>query len=246
MDVPFPIVKRYDYPKLTATTFATGGRVYHTPNGDKVPSVTTILNILPKDGLIQWRERVGDDEADRITDEACRVGTTMHDHLEGYVSSFLQGRPDVPPETDEEKLAYRMADNIKKYALPDLDEVWGIEEALFCDTLYAGRTDLIGVYLGKSAIIDYKSSRRWKRPEWIEGYKMQIAAYNFCHKYMFGEGMQSGAILIAIRPPDNPYAKPQTLQRVLLDKKQLDHYESLWLDLVERYYAEKTAKLSHK
>jgi hypothetical protein len=238
MSTPYPIVKKYEYPKLEATTFATGGRVYHTPNGHKVPSVTTILSTLPKDGLIEWRERVGDEEADRITDEACRIGTTMHDRLEGYVSNYLQGRPNIPPETEEERLAYQMAENMKRYGMPDLDVVWGIEEALYCEQLYAGRTDLIGVYMGKSAIIDYKSARKWKRPEWVEGYRMQIAAYNFCHKAMFGEGMESGVILIAVRPSDNPYSKQQALQRFILNKSDLDRYEDMWLALVERYYAE--------
>src|SRR6185436_10771500 len=99
METPYPIVKRYDYPTLTATTFPTGGRVYNTPNGHQVPSVTTILNMLPKDGLIEWRARIGDEEADRITSEACEIGTNMHDRLEGYVSNYLQGRSNAPPET---------------------------------------------------------------------------------------------------------------------------------------------------
>lgn len=239
MNTPYPIKNRYEYPKLSATTFATGGRVYNTPEGHKVPSVTTILSILPKDGLVQWRERIGDEEADRIVEEACEIGTSMHDRLEGYVSNYLQGRPNTPPETPEDKLAYKMAENMKRYALPDLNEIWGIEEALYCDDLYAGRTDLIGVYKGKSAIIDYKSARRWKRPEWVESYRMQIAAYNFCHKFMFGEGMESGVILISVRPSDNPYSKQQALQRFILNSDELNHYEEKWLDLVERYYRER-------
>lgn len=237
METPFPIVKKFNYPKLTAITFPTGGRVYNTPEGLQVPSVTTILSKLPKDGLIEWRARVGNEEADRVTTEACEIGTNMHDRLEGYVSAYLQGKPNILPETDEDRLALRMAENMKKYGLPDLDEVWGIEEALYCENLYAGRTDLIGVYKGKSAVIDYKSSRAWKRPEWITSYKMQIAAYNFCHKAMFGEGLESGVILISIRPSDNPYSKAQTLQRFIMSKGELDFQEERWLSLVERYYA---------
>jgi hypothetical protein len=236
---PYPIVKRYEYPTLSAITYPTGGRVYNTPHGHQVPSVTTILSTLPKDGLVQWRERVGDEEADRITEEACNIGTNMHDRLEGYVSNYLQGRPNDPPETDEDRIALQMAENMKRFGLPDLDEVWGIEEALYCEHLYAGRTDLIGVYMGKSAIIDYKSARRWKRPDWVESYRMQIAAYNFCHKAMFGEGMESGVILIAVRPSDNPYSKQKALQRFVLNKSELDRYEDKWLSLVEKYYKDK-------
>lgn len=235
MDTPFPIVNRYNYPKLDAVTLKTG-RTYLTPQGHNVPSVTTILNIIPKQGLIDWRNRIGDEAADEIVEEACDIGTTMHDMLEGYVSNFLQGRPNNPPETDNEKIAYKMADTITKYGLEDLNTVWGIEEALFCENLYAGRTDLIGIYKGKSAIIDYKSSRMFKKPEWIENYKMQLAAYNFCHHSMFDEEMETGVLLIAIRPgPRNT----QNIQRVILNKSEMEKYKDKWLDLVTRYYAER-------
>lgn len=233
-DTPYPIVNRYEYPKFDAITFPTGGRVYMTPDGDRVPSVTTILSKLPKEGLIAWRERVGELEADRITQEACRIGTTMHDRLEGYVSNFVQGRPNIPPENEEDQMAYAMAENIQRFGLIDLDEVWGIEEALYCPHLYAGRTDLIGVYERKSAVIDYKSTKRWKKPEWLDGYKMQIAAYNFCHKAMFGEGLESGVILLAVRPPWGS----QPLQRVRMDKSDLDRYEEKWLELLQDFHAD--------
>lgn len=233
MDAPFPIVSRYQYPKLQATTFPTGGRVYEVPTGKKVPSVTTVLNLLPKDGLVAWRERIGEEKADEITAEACRVGTTMHDTLEGYVSAYLQGRPNIPPETEEDHLAFKMAENIKRFGLIDLDQVWGIEEALYCGELYAGRTDLIGVYRRKSAIIDYKSTKRWKKPEWLEGYKMQLAAYNFCHKSMFGEGMETGVILMAVRPPCK-----EPLQMIILNQSELDYWEEKWLNLLQRYHEE--------
>ena len=231
---PFPIIQRFDYPQFEATTFPSGGRVYHTPQGDTVPSVTTILGkMLSKEGLINWRNRIGDEEADRITQEACRIGSTMHETLEGYVSNYLRGRPNIPPASEEDQVAYTLADNIRRFALLDLDQVWGIEEAVFCDWLYAGRTDLIGVYKGKSAIIDYKSSRMWKKPEWIEGYKLQIAAYNLCHQYMFGEGVETGVILIAIRPPNKNF-----LQQIILKQDDLRHYEEKWMRLVEQYYTE--------
>src|ERR1700733_8467184 len=99
METPYPIVHRYDYPKLEAFTHQSGWRVYETPSGLKVPSVTTILSTLPKDGLEAWRERIGHEEAQKITDEACRIGSTMHDMLEGYVRAYLQGRPLANPGT---------------------------------------------------------------------------------------------------------------------------------------------------
>jgi genome maintenance exonuclease 1 len=230
---PYPIVRKFPYPKLESITYPSGGRIYVTPNGDRVPSVTTILSTLPKEGLIRWRERVGDEEADRVTAEACRIGTSMHDRLERYVGNYLQGQPEEPPTSDEDKIAWIMADNIKRDVLIDLDEVWGIEEPLYCADLYAGRTDLIGVWKGKSAVIDYKSSKMWKKPEWIENYKLQIAAYNFCHHYMFGERMETGVILLALRPPNR-----KTVQVVRLHKDEMMEYEAKWLDLVVKFHDE--------
>lgn len=233
MKTPYPIITRYNYPKFNATTFPDGKRLYVTPEEDEVPSVTTILQIIPKPQLEAWRRRKGEEEANRISSEACRIGSMMHDRLEGYVSAYLQGRPDVPPESEEDKIAYQMAQNMRKFGLIDLDEVWGIEEALYCKNLYAGRTDLTGVYDRKSAVIDYKSAQHPKTPEVLEGYKLQIAAYNFCHRTMFGEGMQSGVILIAMRPS----YKPTPLQRVVLDQSELSRYEDEWQEVVEKYYA---------
>jgi hypothetical protein len=232
LEPPFPINKRFNYPELTAITYPTGGRVYQTPTGNSVPSVTTILsNTLPKEALVAWRQKVGDEEADRITAEACRIGTTMHDRLEGYVSNYIQGRPNIPPEDEEDLLAYKMADNLRRFALVDLDEIWGIEEALFCEDLYAGRTDLIGVYKGKSAIIDYKSTKKPKKSEWVEGYKMQLAAYNLCHLSMFNERMDTGVIMMAVRPP---YSVP--VQMFVLQKDEMLYWEGRWVEAVQKFY----------
>ena len=146
---PYPINYRYSYPSLKSKTFDDGIRLYETPSGVWVPSVTTILSTLPKDGLIAWRERVGDEEADRITEEACDIGSQLHDMLEGYVSGYLKGKPQKSPETQREKIAWGMAKVVQDYGLLDcLDEVWAIEEALYFDEFYAGRTDLIGKYQG--------------------------------------------------------------------------------------------------
>jgi hypothetical protein len=231
MITPYPVVRKYKYPKFSAETLPTG-RTYLTPNGDRVPSVTTILNILPKPNLVAWRARVGAEEANRVTNQACDIGTTMHECLEGYISNFIQCRPDEPPVTENEKVGYVLADNIKRYALIDLDQVYGIEEALYCNNVYAGRTDLIGVYNGKTAVIDYKSSARWKKPEYLEGYKMQIAAYNLCHKTMFGEGLETGVILIAIRDSN-------MVQKVVLNKFELDRYQDKWYEVLDLYFAQK-------
>lgn len=235
MAEPFPIVRRFDYPKFEAVTAADGIRVYVTPEGEPAPSVTTILSTLPKPGIDAWRARVGDKEANRVTKEATDIGSNMHDMLEGYVSAFLQGRPDVPPKTDYERMAWGMSLVVRQYGLAgSLEEVWGIEEALYCHALYAGRTDLIGVYEGKSSIIDYKTTRRPKPEAWIENYKMQIAAYAVAHEEMFGvDAIDQGVILMAVRP-DSKSGK--VIQRFIINKSDMTRYKSKWMQVVEEFH----------
>lgn len=231
METPFPIINKYNYVDLTAET-TKEGRKYLLPDGSKLPSVTTILQILPKEYLKAWRDRVGDEEADRITDEACRIGTNMHDRLEGYVSNYLKGHPNTPPANEEEKLALVMAKRIISYGLCNLNEVYGIETALYYNGLYAGRTDLIGTYNGIPSILDYKSTRRPKKLDWIYPYKLQLAAYNLAHYDMFGEKMDQGVILMAVRPPTTV-----PTQIFILDKSDMNRYEDEWIGILEQFYA---------
>ena len=207
------------------------GRTYFTPDGP-APSVTTILATLPHPGLDEWRERVGDEEADRIRDEAARIGTCMHDRLECYVK-------DVPYEVrdwPEEKQAIPLFKWMRMQGLKKLDEVWGVEVPMHLYDLYAGRTDLVGIYNRIPSIIDYKNSRMYKKDEWIETYKMQLAAYNLAHDNMYGDlGIKQGVILIGIR--GNPqFNKPPTLQTIYLDEKEMHEYKIKFMDVVENYH----------
>lgn len=233
MNPDFPFRPPFQYPKFDAVTFDDGIRVYMTPAGP-APSVTTILGTLPKPGIDAWRERVGEQEAKRITKEATDIGSLTHDLLEGYVSAYLKGTPYKPPETEYEHLAHRMAGFIKRFALPDLSEVWAIEEALHCHNLYAGRCDLIGVFADKPSIIDYKTSRHPKPVEYIYSYKLQIAAYAVAHREMFGEdGITQGVILIAIRPD---LRNTTFIQRFILKEDELNELKIKWMEVVEEFH----------
>jgi CRISPR/Cas system-associated exonuclease Cas4 (RecB family) len=232
MRTPYPIVRKYDYQHLESVTFP-NKRLYTLPNGRQVPSVTTILSTLPKLALEKWRIRIGVEEAARITAEACRIGGDMHSQLEGYVSGYLQGKPDVPPTNEEEKLAYTMAQRIRRFGLADsLEEVWGIEESLYVDGLYAGTADLLGMYLHKSSVIDYKSTRILKKEEWIIPYYMQISAYDLAHEEMTGVSMEQGVVIMAVRPPSQ-----RPIQVFIMDQNMLIHYRKKWMELVEIYYS---------
>jgi genome maintenance exonuclease 1 len=222
------------YPELESNTAENGWRVYETPLGS-APSVTTILSCLPHPGLDKWRKRVGEEEANRVSKEATDIGSAMHDMLE----SFVRGEPIIPPSTPEGEMADDMFRVVKTIGLLQLQEVWGIEVALHCHDLYAGRTDLIGKYDGKLSIIDYKTSKRYKKDEWLEDYKCQLSAYAIAHETMFPEyEIEQAVILIGTRP--NPkYRVLPNIQKCVIDKEELFEYKVKWMDIVQDFYAGK-------
>ena len=183
------------YPELKSETLPNGKRTYWTPEGPAT-SVTTILSSLPHPELDAWKERVGEEEAARISKEATDIGTCMHDRLEAYVKDIEYVEKGIP----EEAFSKKMFQAVKVMGLGKISEVWGVEVALYCHALYAGRTDLIGVYGGIPSIIDYKTSKFFKKDTYIRNYKLQTAAYAVAHDEMFGEtGIRQGVLLIGMR-----------------------------------------------
>jgi hypothetical protein len=140
---------KYNYSELTRDE-STGRRLYKTPEGNLVPSVTTILS-KTKDtsGLDNWRRRMGDKEADRIVREACSVGTSMHHYLEDYILEEKR-EYDMSPVHSQ---AHPMGEQIIKKGLCHVDEIWGSEVQLYFEDKYAGTTDVIGLYKGIPYII---------------------------------------------------------------------------------------------
>lgn len=225
---------RFNYPKMESHTAETGSRVYYTPAGE-APSVTTILSTLPHPELDAWRERVGEEEADRISKEATTIGTYMHDRLE----FFVRGEKYIEPEGYNEELmsiSKKMFQVVKLFGLFGLDKVWGIEEALHYEDLYAGRTDLVGIYKGKPSIIDYKTSKFFKATEYLENYKLQLAAYTIAHEWMFPEvEFTQGVLLIGTRP--NPeYRKTAEVQVIIIPEEELDVYKIKWTEVLDGFY----------
>lgn len=220
------------YIQIEAETLPTG-RTYFTPAGP-ASSVTTILGTLPHPWLEEWIARVGEEEAERIKNEAAAVGDCMHNRLEAYVRGVPYEDTGIPEEKEAKQLYVWM----KKRALMNLREVWGIEVPLHLHDLYAGRCDLVGVYKGVPSIIDYKNSLRWKNDEMLEDYGLQIAAYALAHDHMFGDlGIKQGVNLIAIR--GNPkYNKPPSFQEVIIEEKQLQENKIRWMEIVENFHKE--------
>lgn len=150
------------------------GRYYTTPTGEKYPSVTTILGrSLDKSGLDKWRRAVGEERANQISTQAAGRGSAIHELCERYVLNDLN------------YTAGAMPINVATFKTiqPLLDEyvgkVYGLELPLYSNTLKtAGRTDLLAEFKGVNSIVDFKTSKKIKKEEWIESYFLQATVYS--------------------------------------------------------------------
>ena len=170
-----------------------GKRYYVTPNGDKYRSVTTILSQLSIDGIKAWREKVGEEEANKISGKASRRGTKLHTMMEDYVANVEDFALDKMPTTTSLFL------DIQPYVDLNVEEVYGIEYPLYSDRLRAaGTSDLICKYAGKYTILDYKTSGKRKQEKWIENYFIQSTAYALMCKERYDLDIEQIVILIAV------------------------------------------------
>ena len=217
--------KKFDYPE-TVRGMVEGLRHYDI-NNEKLPSVTTILNQTQTaekaEGLAKWRARVGEAEATRIMDQAAQRGTAMHTILEHHILG--KNRLDL---TDVGQQAHKMADVVIEKGLSHLDEIWGSEVALYYPELYAGATDLVGVYKNAESIIDFKQTNKPKRREWIEDYMIQLGAYAMALYYVYQTKIQQGVVLMC--------SKDGYFQEFIVSEKEFQKYQHEWLKRVDLYY----------
>jgi ATP-dependent exoDNAse (exonuclease V) beta subunit len=149
-----------------------GQRFYLTPSGQPYPSITTVLSILSEEGIAQWKQRVGEEEAQKKSDHACERGTALHQAIEDYIAN----REVVFPT--EKRSTIRMMFKRLQPKLDRIDNVIAQEIALYSDRLMvAGRCDCIAEFDGVLSIIDFKSAAKMKKPEHIQGYFQQASAY---------------------------------------------------------------------
>ena len=223
--------KKYIYPTSTRSLL-NDERVYDVSQ-EKLPSVTTILSATqPQDkleSLAKWKAKVGEVEADRIKNTAANRGTIMHSILEGYILE-----KEVLDMTEAGVQAHSMAKTIIDKGLPDLEEIWGSEVVVSYPGLYAGATDLVGVYMGRDSIIDFKQSNKPKRIEWITDYKLQMVAYAMAHNYVHGSEIEQGVILMCT--PDNFF------QRFIINGSEFRALSHEWLARVDAYYKVRAAR----
>lgn len=168
-----------------------GKRCYVTPTGEKYPSVTTILSDYKKDSIIEWRKRVGEKEANKISTQASRRGTKVHKLCEDYLNNELSTKEYTPDNIE----MFRSIQSI----LDDIELVYAQERTLFSHHLKtAGRVDCVGKFRGKRHIIDFKTSSKPKKKEWIDNYFMQGSAYSVMWEEMTNIPIAYIAIIIAV------------------------------------------------
>ena len=174
-----------------------GKRYYVSPNGNKLPSVTTFLSHFKGDSIAKWRAKVGEEEANRISSRASRRGTKFHSLMESYISNqegFLN--EDVMPDM---KMAF-------KQMLPivnRIDNVHYLETMLYSETLgLAGQVDCIAEFDGIPSVIDFKTSLKLKREDWILSYFEQCTCYSLMYEEMTGIKAKQIVVLISVDNED--------------------------------------------
>ena len=213
-------LKRIDTPE---------GRRYATPDGNKLPSVTTILDATKSEesrqALQNWRKRVGPQKAQEITTEAAGRGTRMHKWLEDFIKTGEIGTPGSNPYSIQ---SHAMAQSIITQGLSKCNEYWGTEVPVYFPSIYAGTTDLCGVHDNAEAIMDHKQTNKPKKREWIDDYFVQLAAYANAHNEVHGTKIRKGVIFMCSAA--NEY------QEFIVEGTEFDKYTDMWFKKCEEFY----------
>ena len=218
------IVNKFDYQPISRKQ-VNGKRLYETPDGHAVASVTTILDATKdKTHLIAWKKRVGEKKAQEIVTEAAGVGTRMHKYLEDYIEFGEWPQPGSNPYAQQ---AHGMAQVIKDNVMDDV-EVWGSEVALYMPQMYAGTTDLVGTYKGQPAIMDFKQTNKPKKVEWVVDYFLQLVAYAEAHNEVYGTNIREGHVFMCSRAGE--------YQQFDVWPDEYDEWRNEWYNRVYQYY----------
>ena len=190
------VIRMYNHktiklPEIKATT-TDGVRLYETPEGNKYPSITTVLSVRNKKGLFEWRKRVGEDVANYVARKAANRGTSVHHMCEDYINN------DFDEEKHKKKfLPYVLFNQLRESVLQKIDNIYAQECGLYSDKYkVAGRVDCIAEYDGKLSIIDFKTSSKERSDDWNESYYIQASAYAEMFEERTGIEINQVAILV--------------------------------------------------
>ena len=222
------MISKFEYPP-SRRAMVKGSRLYEVGD-ENLPSVTTILDAMSdKSAIIAWQKRIGMEEANRQKKEASGLGTATHKLVENYLL-----KEESKPKGN---LVWQMAEKISKPIITNLhvhmDELWGVECTLFYPGLYAGTSDCVAVYKGEPAILDFKTSKKIKKREWIENYFLQCTAYALAHNKMFDTDIKNCYILMVDRDGNFKEFDLST---------DFELYSNKWSETVDKYYELNTSR----
>jgi len=197
-----------------------GRRVYVTPAGNVYPSITSILGSQPKPGIEAWRKKIGNKEANRIMKDSSTLGTAVHDLCEKY----LYNLPLKCNHTEAIEVFNRL-----RFKLSNINNIYGLELPVHSDMLkIAGTADCVAEYNGVLSVIDFKTSRKTKREEWIEDYYIQTMFYAAAFFELTGALPEQVVILIAVR-------ESSEVQVFTKPIRELDTYMDKLLTIMKLY-----------
>lgn len=217
----------YEFEKLNSETLD-GKRYYKTPDGKKYPSVTTVLSSLSKDSIQKWRNRVGEEEANKISTTAAKRGTKVHTLCENYIFPHLKNENFDADMFDHEDINVKSAFKKIKFVLDkNVSTVHNLEFPLYSNNLKtAGTCDLFCKYNDIPTIVDFKTSLKAKKEEWIKSYFYQATAYALMVYELKGIVIPQIAIIIAADP----------LDRAQVFLKKTKHYLHETLDIFGKFH----------
>lgn len=204
------------YQDLDANT-SEHGRVYTSPDGTRYPSITTVLSILSEESIAKWRARVGDEEANKISTKAAGRGTLVHSIIEGYLKN----------ENIEDYLPHirQSLENLRPILDKRIGKIFGLEVPLYSNHLgLAGRCDCIAEFDGVPSIVDFKTSRKPKKKEWITNYFAQMAGYAVMWEERTGRPITNTVVIMDV--DDN---------EPLVFKEHRDNHIQLLIDTKKEY-----------
>ena len=208
-----------------------GVRYYTLPSGKKAPSITSITSFYNRQIFKNWREKVGEEQANKITKVATDRGTKFHDLVEKYLSNEdISSLKNVLPTTKARWIAAREA-------LNNIDNIHALEKPLYSEYFgIAGRVDCIAEYEGELAVIDFKTSKKIKPEKWLENYFVQETAYACMYFEMTGISVKK---IVTIMVADNGDVK-------VYEKRNKGEYIKLLTKYIKEFVTHKLGEYGER
>ncbi len=216
---------KFTYPK-SSRSIDDGLRKYLI-NGEKLPSVTSVLDFTKseedKAAIANWRNRTGEDLANKIQKDAAKRGGKMH----AFIEQYLLGKLNLSFFEKNEQFQ-KMAEIIIKEGIKGrLQEIWGVEATLTYPKRYGGTADCLGIFEEKEACIDFKQSNKLKKIDFAQDWFHQLGAYSLAHNVVYGTNITSGVILLC--------TVDLVFQEFKVENDELIMYQNLFLGRLKKF-----------